>query len=442
MHIEDSASDRSEVNPWLTDRVVSAIPGPDISSGRDREVIRTNREEAYLRLQFVSVFVCDQERSMRFFVEQLGFRLLLDVQFASGNRWIEVAPPDGTASLALVLPAQGGDEEHLVGRSAAVTFLTEDVEAKYLEWSKRGVRFTLPLQRSLWGGVFCRFEDPDGNTFVLAGFDDATRQIEAGRRAYAEHLEAKRRTEQELAIAKEVQFRLFPQHKPDLPMLDYAGVCIQALAVGGDYYDFLELSDNCVALVVGDISGKGIAAALLMANLQANLRSQHLFAGCRPDQLLNSVNRMLFQNSEAASYATLFFAQFDRDSAQLRYANCGHVPAILLRSNGNMERLSPTCTVLGLFEDWNCVIAETYLGEGDVLALYTDGVTEAVNEAGEDFGEFGLIDALRQNLSAPAEELAQTIVRDVVRFSGSVQQDDITLIVAKRITTRMGALHT
>jgi serine phosphatase RsbU (regulator of sigma subunit) len=194
--------------------------------------------------------------------------------------------------------------------------------------------------------------------------------------------------------------------------------------------------------VVGDISGKGIAAALLMANLQANLRSQHLFAGCRPDQLLNSFYRMLFQNSEAASYATLFFAQFDRDSAQLRYANCGHVPAILLRSNGNMERLSPTCTVLGLFEDWNCVIAETYLGEGDVLALYTDGVTEAVNEAGEDFGEFGLIDALRQNLSAPAEELAQTIVRDVVRFSGSVQQDDITLIVAKRITTRMGALHT
>ena len=311
-----------------------------------------------------------------------------------------------------------------------------------LEWSKRGVRFTLPLQRPALGGVFCQFEDPDGNTFVLAGFDDATRQIEAGRRAYAEHLEAKRRTEQELAIAKEVQFRLFPQHKPDLPMLDYAGVCIQALAVGGDYYDFLELSDNCVALVVGDISGKGIAAALLMANLQANLRSQHLFAGCRPDQLLNSVNRMLFQNSEAASYATLFFAQFDRDSAQLRYANCGHVPAILLRSNGNMERLSPTCTVLGLFEDWNCVIAETYLGEGDVVALYTDGVTEAVNEAGEDFGEFGLIDALRQNLSAPAEELAQTIVRDVVRFSGSVQQDDITLIVAKRITTRMGALHT
>jgi serine phosphatase RsbU (regulator of sigma subunit)/uncharacterized glyoxalase superfamily protein PhnB len=441
MNSEDAAPGQSATDPWLTDKIVSNTSGPDISSGRNREAILPNRDEAYLRVQFVSVFVRDQERRMRFFVEQLGFQLLFDVRFASGNRWIEVAPPDGTASLALVLPAEESDEERLVGHSRAITFLTEDVEAKYHEWSQRGVRFTLALQRPAFGGVFCRFEDPDGNIFVLAGFDEATRQIEGARRAYAEHLEAKRWAEQELAIAKEVQFRLFPQHKPDLTTLDYTGVCVQARAIGGDYYDFLELSDNSVALVVGDISGKGIAAALLMANLQANLRSQHMFAGGRSDQLLNWVNQTLFQNSEAASYATLFFAKFDRDSARLQYANCGHVPAILLRSNGNTERLSPTCTVLGLFEGWNCVIAETYLGEGDVLAIYTDGVTEAVNEAGEDFGESGLIDALRQNISAPAEELVETVVRDVVRFSESVQQDDITLIVAKRIATHMGALH-
>ena len=219
-------------------------------------------------------------------------------------------------------------------------------------------------------------------------------------------------------------------------------MCSGASSRGRLFTTFSRLNDNCVALVVGDISGKGIAAALLMANLQANLRSQHLFAGGRPDQLLNSVNQSLFNNSEAASYATLFFAKFDRDSARLQYANCGHVPAILLRSDGNVERLSPTCTVLGLFEEWSCVIAETYLGEGDALALYTDGVTEAVNDAGEDFGESGLIDALRQNISAPAEELAETVVRDVVRFSGSVQQDDITLIVAKRTTPRIEAVHT
>lgn len=440
MHDDDSnqKSGDAEARRWLTDKIVSSSPGPDITSGRDREAVRTNRDEAYLRLQFVRVFVRDQERSMRFFVEQLGFRLLQDVRFASGNRWIEVAPPDGTASLTLVLPAKGGDEESLVGHFDAVTFLVEDVEAKYVEWSKRGVRFTLPLQRPAFGGVFCRFEDPDGNAFVLAGFDEATREIEGHRRAYAEHLETKRRAEQELAIAREVQSRLFPQQRPDIPLLDYAGVCIQARAVGGDYYDFLELSDSCVALVVGDIAGKGIAAALLMANLQANLRSQHLFGGCRTDQLLNSVNRMLFQHSDPAAYSTLFFAEFDRRSARLRFANCGHVPALLLRANGDLERLGPTCTVLGLFKDWDCVIAETSLGEGDVLAVCTDGVTEATNEAGEDFGESGLIDALYRNKSMPVEELAQTIVQDAVSFSGGAQQDDITLIVAKRMAARLG----
>src|SRR3984893_17884435 len=128
MHDERSDPENSDARArrWLTDKIVSSITGPDITSGRDREAILTNRDETYLRLQFVSVFVRDQERSMRFFVEQLGFQLLLDVRFVSGNRWIEVAPPDGTASLALFLPAQGSDEERLVGRSGAVTFLTED----------------------------------------------------------------------------------------------------------------------------------------------------------------------------------------------------------------------------------------------------------------------------------------------------------------------------
>jgi serine phosphatase RsbU (regulator of sigma subunit)/uncharacterized glyoxalase superfamily protein PhnB len=422
---------------WLGDAIVSSTPGPDVSSGRDREVIRTNTNGAYLRVQFVSLYVRDQERSMRFFVEQLGFQLLLDVRFASGNRWIEVAPPDGTASLALVLPDRSGNEEHLVGHSSTVTFLTEDVEATHKEWSLRGVRFTVPLQKPAWGGVFCRFEDLDGNSFVLAGFDDATREIEERRRAHAEYLEAKQRAEQELEIARQVQLKLFPQRKPSLQTLDYAGVCIQARSVGGDYYDFLELSDSRLVLLVGDISGKGIAAALLMANLQANLRSQHLFTGGRTDQLLTSVNRLLFQNSDRAAYATLFFAEFDRSSNRLRYANCGHVPALLLHHGGALERLESTCTVLGLFPDWNCCIGETSLDEGDVLALCTDGITEATNQGGEEFGEAGLLAALRPVIDKTAGELAEHIVSEVVRFTRSAQQDDMTLIVAKRVPMKV-----
>src|SRR5208282_2565240 len=120
MNSEHSTPGRDITDPWLTDKVASYTSGPEISFARDREAILPNRDEAYLRIQFVRVFVRDQERSMRFFVEQLGFQLLFDVRFASGNRWIEVAPPDGTASLAIVLPAQESNEERLVGHSGAV----------------------------------------------------------------------------------------------------------------------------------------------------------------------------------------------------------------------------------------------------------------------------------------------------------------------------------
>ena len=119
---------------------------------------------------------------LRFFVDQLGFELVMDVRFASGNRWIQVSPPDGTASLVLMLPRPGSDDENYVGRSGGVSFVTEDVAAKYEEWSERGVKFPIPPQTPAWGGVFCRFEDPDGNPFMLVGFDEMTQAIEERRR--------------------------------------------------------------------------------------------------------------------------------------------------------------------------------------------------------------------------------------------------------------------
>src|SRR5207237_3455667 len=134
--------------------------------------------------------------------------------------------------------------------------------------------FLQPPQPQLWGGIFATFCDVDGNSFDLLGSDEMSREIEAQRRAKAERLEAERRAAQELEIAKQVQARLFPQTFPGLRTLDYAGVCIQARQVGGDYYDFLNLGQERLGLALGDISGKGIAGALLMANLQANLRSQ------------------------------------------------------------------------------------------------------------------------------------------------------------------------
>ena len=416
---------------WLSDTIVSLSQSDETSHRHDGPDLRPDRKEPFLSLQFASVYVRDQERSLRFFVDQLGFIVAIDARFASGNRFVQVMPPDGTASLALVMPTPGLDEERLIGHSAPITFVTEDVEAKYKEWSARGVKFTVPPQRPAWGGVFCRFQDVDGNPFALAGFDGLSRNIDERRRAFAARQEAERRAAQELEIAKQVQARLFPQSLPPVPTLDYAGVCIQARSVGGDYYDFLDLGSGRLALVVGDIAGKGIAAALVMANLQAALRSQYVSAIENPAHLLSSVNRLLFENTTASSYATLFFAEYDHQSGCLAYANCGHLAGLVLRHDGTLDRLPSTCTVVGLFPDWQCSMAASRLHPGDTLALYTDGATESFNADGEEFGEQRLVESIGRNCGFPAERLAGAVLSEVLAFSGREQFDDITLIVAK-----------
>lgn len=389
-------------------------------------------------------------------MEQLGFSLVYDTRLQSGERWVAVAPPDGTAILALVAPKPDSREYKLIGRATQVAFVTDDVIAKFHEWSKRGVRFghvprlkrikydrrdpasksTAPSmllgeQTPVWGGVFTRFEDVDRNSFSLVSFDEVSQALDAQRRAMAQKSESERRAAQELEIAKQVQARLFPQTLPALSTLDYAGLCIQARQVGGDYYDFLDFGGQRLGLVIGDIAGKGIAAALLMANLQANLRSQCAIALNEPQRLLCSVNRLFYDNTIESAYATLFFAEYDDGARRLRYANCGHLCALLLRRDKTVERLESTSTVLGLFKEWDCSIGERQLFAGDTLALYTDGITEAFNEGEEEYGEQRLIDALLRHRELSSHVLLGSIVDDVRRFSPHEQHDDITLIVAK-----------
>ncbi len=233
--------------------------------------------------------------------------------------------------LTLVRPEPDSEEYKRIGQSGQVAFITEDVVGKFDEWSKRGVPFRHPPQTPDWGGMFTRFEDPDGNSFSLIDFDEETRRIEAQRRAMAEKLEAERRAAQEMEIATQVQARLFPQKAPPIATLDYAGICIQARQVGGDYYDFLELGRQRLGLVIGDIAGKGMAAALLMANLQASLRGQSAIALDQPERLLQSANQLFYENTADSAYATLFFAEYDNTLRRLRYANCGHLSGLLLR---------------------------------------------------------------------------------------------------------------
>jgi serine phosphatase RsbU (regulator of sigma subunit)/catechol 2,3-dioxygenase-like lactoylglutathione lyase family enzyme len=391
---------------------------------------------SFLRLQTVMVYVRDQDRSLRFYVNQLGFNLIADSRLPDGTRWVAVGPSDGPAMLALVAPEAGSEDHKLIGRKTHVIFLAEDVHFKFVEWTRQGIRFREIPQRPTWGGVFATFEDLDGNSFAIVGFDAATREIEAARRLAAAKLEADHRAAQELEIAKQVQARLFPQSAPPAGALDYDGICIQARQVGGDYYDFLSLGPERIGLVIGDIAGKGIAGALLMANLQANLRSQCANASQDPLALLPSVNQLFYENTGDSAYATLFFVEYCARGQRLRYANCGHPPALLLRGNGTLERLHSTGTVLGLFKEWDCITEEVSFLPGDLLVLHTDGVSEACDDAGEEFGEKRLAEGLLRHRELRSRALLTALIKEVRRFAPNEQQDDLTLIAAKLGTSK------
>jgi serine phosphatase RsbU (regulator of sigma subunit) len=206
---------------------------------------------------------------------------------------------------------------------------------------------------------------------------------------------------------------------------------MQVHKVGGDYYDFLDLGLGRIGLGIADISGKGIAAALLMANLQANLRSQCAIASTQPEHFLQSVNRLFYENTEDGAYATLLFVEYDDDARCLRYANCGHWPGLLLRSDNSLEGLQSTSTVLGLFKDWECSMEELQLYPGDILALYTDGISETLNSGGEKFGQQRLTEVLRQHVKLPSKAPLTSVLHDLRQFSTYEQQDDATRIVAK-----------
>jgi serine phosphatase RsbU (regulator of sigma subunit) len=257
----------------------------------------------------------------------------------------------------------------------------------------------------------------------------------------ADRLEADRRSAHEMDIARAVQSRLFPQVIPQLASLEYQGNCIQARQVGGDYYDFWDLGSHHLALVLADISGKGISGALLMANLQANLRSRSAVA--RQDLLnlnregkwlpgmLKSVNQLFFENTPDDRYATLFLAVYDDGTRELEYANCGHNPPLLFRATGQVERLGPTALVIGFTPEWGCTTEIIRLEPGDVLVIYTDGVTEANDADGNEFGEARLEKVVRENLLACPAELLVAIQKAVQGFSTGEQFDDLTLVVAR-----------
>ncbi len=270
-------------------------------------------------------------------------------------------------------------------------------------------------------------------------FDGMTSSVERLLRESRE----KSRLEGELEIAREVQSQLFPQSAPEVSGLQLFGVCKPARVVSGDYYDFLQLGESRVGLVVGDISGKGISAALLMASIQSALHAQFYdghAAGILPEAALMSsadvverLNRQLYASTQMEKYATFFYAVYDGKTRRLIYTNAGHPPPFYFH-HGKIDRLKTGGTVVGLFGITTYEQAIIQLEPGDMLLAFTDGMTEPENSFGEEFGEERLLEAAQRASHCQPEELVKEIYRAVSDWTGSPElQDDMTLVVARAI---------
>ena len=281
------------------------------------------------------------------------------------------------------------------------------------------------------------FPSHDQLTALGGAFDSMTASVERLMRESQERL----RLQSELDIAREVQRQLFPQSAPKVPGLDLYGVCKAARSVSGDYYDFLKLDEFRVGLVLGDVSGKGISAALLMAAIQSALRAQFYDRtpggqSSSPSQIstahvVDRLNRQLYANTPVEKYVTFFFAIFDARTRNLSYTNAGHLPPILFRDN-RVERLRTGGTVVGLFPSPVYEAGEIRLEPHDLLLAYTDGMTEPENTYGEEFGEARLLEVVRGMLNASPDTLVDEIYRTVNDWTGSPElQDDMTLLLAR-----------
>jgi len=254
----------------------------------------------------------------------------------------------------------------------------------------------------------------------------------------------KERLESELEIAREVQTQLFPKSAPQMKHLELTGACRPARMVSGDYYDFIQMGPDWTVLAIGDIAGKGISAALLMASIQSSLRAQLSANSRAPEspgngkgfstsELAALLNTQLYESTSPEKFATFFCAIYEEEAGQLHYTNAGHLPPILIR-HGRAELLEVNGMVLGAFPNQPYGRGCLELQPGDLLAAYTDGITEPENEYGEEFGEQRLTELLIHNARRPLEELL-TVVTEAASAWGSAaeQQDDMTLLLLRRL---------
>jgi sigma-B regulation protein RsbU (phosphoserine phosphatase) len=285
------------------------------------------------------------------------------------------------------------------------------------------------------GGVLAVGERPGGRAFSVEDLDFAAalaRQAQTafeGARLHRVRVE-KERQDRDLQIAREIQQSLFPPDLPQVPGFELAAISRSCYEVGGDYYDVMRLDGGRLGLVVADVSGKGTPASIMMASVHASLEA--MAGSGAPAQLLQRLNRFLFERTQTSRYVTLFYGELDPARRALVYVNAGHVPPYLLRADGSEERLRIGGPVVGLLEDAAFEAGEVVLRPGDLLATVTDGVTEAMTPAGEEFGDARTLTALRRARGRNAEDAIQALVEAVAGWTSVAGcSDDLTVLTLR-----------
>ena len=320
------------------------------------------------------------------------------------------------------------------GRPAAVTSDTSDEASVGRPCAKSRLVVPIVGSRSTTLGVLDVWSDQPG------GYDaDATELITLYASAVAGAIESarlhadvvdKQRIDSDLALARQVMEELLPHTTPSIPGLDIAGAHETSLAVGGDYYEFIPLVDERWSVVIADVVGKGVAAAILVSAIRASMSSLvgHELA---VRAIMRRANRFFHESVEGDKYVTLFYAVIDPPRRRMLYVNAGHVPPVLLRHNGEVELLEEGGVPLGLFESPRYFEGHIALTEGDVLTLYTDGVVETANRDDDFYGTHRLVALVKDRAMSSATEICSGIMQDVRRHGDGARTDDRTLVVMK-----------
>ncbi len=312
------------------------------------------------------------------------------------------------------------------------------LDSRYVE-GRRGTlsQITVPIVRNhravgalhLESNTIAAYSDADIE--VLRFFADAA-AISIEKAMLHRQILENERVEKQLRVASEVQSRLLPGMPPDVPGYSIAGTCVSAFDIGGDYFDYFMLPDGRMGVVVADVSGKGIPAALIMGAFRALLRTQAQ-SDAGPADIAEKLNRLLPDFTGQSNFVTSVYGVLDPSDGRFKYANCGHTPPLLFRADGGTDELKYGGPLLGVLENVRYTAFEAVLARGDMLLLYTDGVIEVVNKEDEEFGVGRLVATVGRSLDLPVSEIIGEIVRATQDFSGlESYNDDFTLVIVRR----------